>query len=91
MIEITAVSFGQARAHEHITAVLWRSASSSTGHSAREAIVAWLDSSSANRAVVANGSDYVEVAVARTANQSPYLRTRADGVWTDHLLALPTF
>ena len=91
MIELTAVSFGQAKAHEHITAVLWRSASPPAGHSTPEALVAWLDSSSANRAVVADGSDHVEVAVARTANQSPYIRTRADGVWTDHLLALPTF
>jgi hypothetical protein len=91
MIQITAVSFADAKAHEHIAAVLWHSASTPAGHSASEAIIAWLDSSSANRAVVADGSDYIEVAVARTANRSPYIRTRAGGVWTDHLLGLPTF
>jgi uncharacterized protein DUF3892 len=94
MIEITAVSFGQAdqaKAHEHITAVLWRSAGTSQGHTSRQAIVEWLSASVANQAVVANGSDYVRVAVVRPADQAPYLRTQADGVWTDDLLALPTF
>jgi hypothetical protein len=33
----------------------------------------------------------VRVAVVRPADQAPYLRTQADGVWTDDLLALPTF
>jgi hypothetical protein len=91
MIEITAVSFGDLKAHDQITAVLWRSASTPAGHSASQGIVAWLDSSSANQAVVADGSVYVEVAVVRPVNQSPYLRARANGVWTDNLLALPTF
>lgn len=91
MIEITAVSFDDSRAHEHITAVLWRSASTPAGHSAREAIVAWLDTHSANEAVVADGADYVQVAVVRPESGAPYLRTQADGVWTDDLLALPRF
>jgi Protein of unknown function (DUF3892) len=91
MIEITAVSFGQAKAHEHITAVLWRSASTPAGHSAREAIVAWLQASSANQAVVADGSEYVQVLVVCPANHRPYIRTQLDGVWTDNLLALPVF
>jgi Protein of unknown function (DUF3892) len=91
MIEITAVGFGRSKAHEHITAVLWRSASTSTGHTTSEALIAWLDSDPANQAVVADGSDYVQVAVVRPAAGAPYLRSRADGVWTDNLLALPTF
>jgi hypothetical protein len=91
MIEITAVSFEDSKAHEHITAVLWRSASTPAGHSAREAIIAWLEAHGANEAVVADGADYVQVAVVRPARGAPYLRTQVDGVWTDKLLALPTF
>jgi hypothetical protein len=90
VIEITAVSFGQARAHEHITAVLWRSACTSAGHSAGEALIAWLEASSANQAVVAD-TDSVHVAVVRSADHPAYIRAQVDGVWTDDLLALPEF
>ncbi len=91
MIEITAVSFSHSKAHEHLTAVLWRSASTPAGHGAREAIVAWLDADSANEAVVADGATYVRVAVVRPEYGAPYLRTKVNGKWTDSLLALPTF
>jgi hypothetical protein len=71
--------------------VLWRSASTPAGHSARESIVAWLEAHGANEAVVADGADHVQVAVVRSDSGAPYIRTQADGVWTDNLLALPTF
>jgi hypothetical protein len=91
MIEITAIRVTDGLAHEHITDVLWRSAGTSQGQTSRQAIVDWLSASSANQAVVADGPDYVRVAVVRPANQSRYIRTHRDGVWTDDLLALPTF
>ena len=62
-----------------------------TGQSTSDSIIAWLSASSANHAVVADGSGYVRVALVRPASQSPHLRTQADGSWTDNLLALPTF
>jgi hypothetical protein len=85
------VSFGHSKDHENITAVLWRSASTPAGHGTREAIVAWLQASSANQAVVAAGSGYVQVAVVRPVNRSPHLRTHVDGAWRNDLLALPMF
>jgi hypothetical protein len=91
MIQITAIRLGEGKAHEHPTEVRWRSASTSAGQSTREAIVDWLSVSSANQAVVADGSKCVPVLVVRPVNQAPYVRTYADGVWTDNLLALPTF
>jgi hypothetical protein len=67
-------------------------ASSSTpaGESTREAIVAWLTSRHDNHAVVA-GDEQVPVAVVLRSGEPPYLRACAEGSWTDHLLALPTF
>jgi hypothetical protein len=52
MIQITAIRLEEGKAHEHITEVRWRSASTSAGQSTREAIVEWLSVSSANQAVV---------------------------------------
>jgi Protein of unknown function (DUF3892) len=91
MIEITAIRFEGGSAHEDITDVLWRSAATALGHCPREAIIGWLDESNENRAAVADGSGWVDVAVVRRPSQSPYIRARRDGVWRDDLLALPRF
>jgi hypothetical protein len=91
MIEITAIRFEGGNEHEHITHVLWRSAATALGHSPSRAIVDWLDESTDNQAVIADHSTTVPVAVVRRPNEPPYLRTRADGTWTDQLLSLPTF
>jgi hypothetical protein len=91
MIQITAIRFAGGKAHENITDVRWRSTSTSAGQSTRQAMVAWLSASSSNQAVVADGSEWVDVALVRASDQRPYIRTQADGVWTDNLLALPTF
>jgi hypothetical protein len=90
MIEITAIRLEGGRDHEHITAVLWR-ATTSMGLTTRQAIVDWLSESSENRAVVADGTGWVDVAVERRPTQPPHLRTRMHGRWTDHLLSLPRF
>jgi hypothetical protein len=71
--------------------VQWRSESTSTGRSTRDAIVEWLSLSSDNNAVVVNGSKRVAVAVVLPPDEQPYIRACAEGVWTNHLLALPTF
>jgi Protein of unknown function (DUF3892) len=61
------------------------------GQSTRKAIVDWLSESRANQAVVANGNQWVYVAVYQTQGHQPYIRTHADGTLTDNLLALPSF
>lgn len=42
-------------------------------------------------AFVSDGRNVVQVGVVHPQNGQPYLRTYADGTWTDNLLALPTF
>jgi Protein of unknown function (DUF3892) len=91
MIQITAIKLVGGDGHEHITDVRWHSASTCAGQSTREAVVEWLSASSANQAVVAEASKHVSVAVVRPTNEPAYIRTQADGVWTDNLLALPRF
>lgn len=91
MIEITAIKLEGGSAHEHITDVLWRSAATALGHCPRLAIVSWLEESNENQAVLAGASGLLHVAVVRRPNQSPYIRTHKDGVWTDDLLSLPRF
>jgi hypothetical protein len=91
MIEITAIRLAGGTSHEHITDVLWRSATTSTGLCPQEAIVDWLSVSTDNQAVVADGSNWVPVLVVRPGNRRPYIRAQSDGVWTDDLLTLPAF
>jgi hypothetical protein len=91
MIEITAIRLEEGSTHEHITNVLWRSAATALGQCPRQAIVDWLAERNENQAVVADGSGWVHIAVVHRPNQPAYIRTHADGVWTDNLLALPTF
>lgn len=91
MIEITAIRLAGGTSHEHITDVLWRNATTSTGLCPKEAIVDWLSVSTENQAVVADGSARVRVLVVRPTNGPPYIRAHSDGLWTDDLLALPAF
>ena len=74
--------------HEHIAKVTWENrASGETGESTRGAMVEWIEGGGDCR--VANGTSYVKVGV---VDSSPkYIRTHADGKWTDNLLALPTY
>jgi hypothetical protein len=89
MIEITAIRFAGGHDHEHITALQWRSAATYAG--LIPALISWLGANDANQAVVADGSERVPVLVVRPSDQPPYIQARADGVWTDNLLTLPTF
>lgn len=92
MIQITAIKQQGGQGHEHISEVQWRNTSTGqTGQSTRQAIADWLSESRANQAVVANGAQWVYVAVCRPTGQPPYIRTHADQEWTDNLLALPRF
>jgi hypothetical protein len=91
MIQITAIRLAGGERHEHITDVRWSSAFTSAGQSTCRGIVDWLSTNSANRAVVAGGAKYVDVAVVQPPGGSAYIRTKADGEWTDNLLALPRF
>lgn len=92
MIQITAIRLKGGSGHEHISDVQWRNTSTGqAGQSTRQAIVDWLSESRANQAVVADGTQWVYVAVYPPTGQRAYIRTHSDQKWTDNLLALPSF
>jgi hypothetical protein len=91
MIEITAVRLVGGIGHEHITDVMWRSEATPAGLTSLQALVGWLSTGSSNRAVVLNGRRTLQLEIVRPADEPPFLQARADGTWTDDLLALPRF
>ncbi len=78
--------------HEHVTALYWIDTPSTVeNRSVIEEITRWLDIST-NHAFVedrARPGHYVEAYVVKPANGRWYVRTYADGRWTDNILALP--
>ncbi|WP_433892527.1 DUF3892 domain-containing protein [Streptomyces sp. CA-111067] len=88
-IYITAVHLEGGAGHEHIQSVKWQDVDTGeTEQSTRAAIVSWLGKSE-NTAWVHDGVGAVQVLVVRAS--PPYIRSYADGRWTDNLLALPRF
>ena len=89
MIYITARHMVGGQLHQHIAEVRWRNpADNATGQNTRETMVDWIKNKG-GQAYVSDGS--IQVAVRVVESTPPYIRTYADGVWTDNLLALPTF
>ena len=76
--------------HVHITKLEWKnSTTGKTGISTTQEMITWIDGG--NEARVSDGVKEVTVHVVRPSSGSPYLRTKADGRWTNNLLALPRF
>jgi hypothetical protein len=91
MVYVTHIRLSaQGRRHEHITDVKWRNPSSGeTGQSTTATMVDWIKNKSGDARVRDNEGHDVRVGVVNAA--TPYIRSYADGVWTDNLLALPHF
>lgn len=91
-IQITHVRLAtNGTGNESITHYKWRNdTDGAIGHTDKSALVAWVDSAD-NSAYVSSGSSRVAVGVVRPQTGLPYLKTHANGVWTDNLLALPRF
>ena len=89
MVYIIAIRMSQnGHLHEHITDVKWQDTGNGKSNScSRSDMIDWLRAG--NHAYVTDGNKTVEVGVVDAT--PPYLRTHADGVWTDNLLALPRF
>lgn len=88
-VYITAVHMPHGAGYEHIELVQWQSPGTlETGQSSQEAIAAWIQ---------AGGNLWVrdpagkDVRVGVVSEESPYIRTHADGSWTDDLLLLPRY
>lgn len=91
-IEITHIRLSSGiQDHEHITDYKWTSLNDGdVGTSSKATLVDWIDNKSGT-AYVGSGSRRVEVGTVHPQGRLPYLRTYADGKWTNNLLALPTF
>lgn len=88
MVYVTARHMEGGVRHEHIARVRWTNpADGSGGENSRAEMVAWI--TQGGEAYVRDGVRQVRVHVVNA--NPPYIQTYADGVWTDNLLALPTF
>lgn len=88
MVTITHVHMEGGQSHQHIAKVKWHDSSdNSTGTCTRADMVKHIEAG--NKVYVNHGGRTVSVLV---VNATPkYIRTFADGIWTDNLLALPKF
>lgn len=91
-IEITHVRFGSTKKTEdEIVRFRWTNITTgTTGDNDKRTMVAWVEKEE-NSAFAGSGSDHVEVRVVRPRFGQPYLRTYADGQWTNNLVNLPAF
>lgn len=88
MVYVEAIHLVGGERHEHIATVRWRNpATNQTGQTARAGMVDWIRKGGDAR--VTDGTRTVQIAVVNAT--PPYIRTHADGVWTDNLLALPRY
>jgi hypothetical protein len=89
-IRITAVRLEGGNAHEHIVRLWWTDpATSRTGDNSRAELVSWMETQHGKAYVEDAYGNRAEVGVVTPAHGVKYLRTHADGRWTDNLLALP--
>ena len=89
-IRITAIRMSGGSGHEHIARLWWTDpADSSSGDNTRAEIVAWIENKNGKAYVEDRSGHRVDVSVVTPRVGSKYLRTYANGVWTDNLLALP--
>ncbi|MDI5973985.1 DUF3892 domain-containing protein [Streptomyces sp. SL13] len=91
-IKITVVHLSGGIDHEHITGLRWTNpADGKTGDSSRATLVAWIEDKNGKAYTEDSSGHRADVAVVNPARGEKYLRTRADGVWTNNLLALPRY
>jgi hypothetical protein len=89
VVYITEVHMSGGAGHMHIAAVRWRDPrDGQCGSSTREMMVDWIGNKNGT-ARVRHGTDDVKVGVVNA--KPPYIRTYADGEWSDNLLALPRY
>lgn len=88
MVYVTQIRLVGGATHQHISQVGWRNPEDGKiGTSTRDDMVKFIRDG--GRAFVSDGRRTVAVGIVE--GNPPYIRTHADGVWTDNLLALPRF
>jgi hypothetical protein len=89
-VRITAIRQAGGSGHEHITRLWWIDpATDKTGDNSRSEVVTWIEDKDGKAYVNDDRGHRVDVGVVTPARGPKYLRTYADGVWTDNLLSLP--
>jgi hypothetical protein len=89
MVRITSCHLVGGTLHEHIASVRWvNPADKETGQSSRTEMVSWIENTN-GRAIVGEGPNQVDVGVVDATPK--YIRTHADGKWTNNLLSLPRY
>ncbi len=87
---IIAVHVSGSEGERHITSVRWLNTGSGLSKtSLTGTMVDWLEKG--NEAFVGGEHGRAEVTVVRPNGRAPYLRSLANGQWTDNLLRLPRF
>lgn len=87
-IHVIAIRLAGGSSHQHIVRLWWTNpANGETGNSARSEVVNWIENG--GKAYVEEYGHRIDVGVVTPASGPKYLRTHADGYWTDNLLALP--
>jgi hypothetical protein len=89
--QITAIRLSSAiplPSHEHIVAVRWTGWEGS-GEKSTETVIRDIDGGTT--VYVEQGGSRADVKVVRIPGRAPYIRTQANGRWTDNLLSLPRF
>lgn len=91
-VQITHVRFnGYARSEETIVRYKWLNPSDGTSSdNDKPSMVDFIDNQK-GEAYVGSGPSKVAVGVVHPTTGQPYLRTHADGTWTNNLVNLPTF
>ena len=89
-IKITHIRQEGGSGHEHIVQLWWiNPASGQTGNSTRATIVTWIENGDGKAYTEDAQGNRADVLVITPTHGAKYLRTYADGRWTDNLLALP--
>lgn len=89
-IRITHIRRSGGTGHEHITHLWWTNpVSGQAGDNTREQIVSWIEDKNGKAYVEDGQGNRADVLVITPVHGAKYLRTYADGRWTDNLLALP--
>ncbi|MGW6507734.1 DUF3892 domain-containing protein [Streptomyces niveus] len=89
-IQITARRMSGGTTHQHIVRLWWTEPSTGkNGNNPRADIVGWIENKNIKAYTDDGRGDRADVAVVTPGHGEKYLRTHADGVWTNNLLALP--
>lgn len=89
-IRITDIRQAGGTGHEHISVLWWTNpATGQDGNSTRASIVSWIENENGKAYTEDGQGNRADVLVVTPARAEKYLRTYADGRWTDNLLALP--